>query len=54
MDCDTARQRLTQQFKGPIKISDTSLRRIWSAEGLTQSVDIPRMNQGNAMMVALL
>jgi len=47
MDCETARDRLVKQFGDQGAISDTSLRRIWSAAGLTQgSNDAPRLTRG--------
>jgi hypothetical protein len=46
MDCDTARKHLVKQFGKEGQISDTSLRRIWSAAGLTQAANSPRPKRG--------
>lgn len=42
MDCETARSHLIKRFGEPGRISDTSLRRIWSAAGLTQHSPVGR------------
>lgn len=47
MDCCTARDRLVRQFGEIGRISNTSLRRIWSAAGLTQAADSQRVKQGD-------
>lgn len=46
MDCETARGHLKKQFGRDGNISDTSLRRIWSAAGLTQASNASPTTRG--------